>query len=155
MPRKELADPMKLKVVFEPDEGGWHVYVPSLPGCRTWGRSLSEARKNIREAISLQEEQFEDADVVARDAVFVEDIRLSSQERALLKRAESAKLRAQAYTAKAKAASSTAAQRLTMKLSLRDVGELTGMSQEGVRKLLNAAKSKGAKTVPVDRRRAR
>ncbi len=40
-------------VVIEPDEGGFHAYVPSLPGCHTFGDTVEEARKNILEAIEL------------------------------------------------------------------------------------------------------
>ena len=43
---------MKLKVILEPsDEGGFTVYVPSLPGCISEGNTLEEAMQNIREAI--------------------------------------------------------------------------------------------------------
>ena len=45
---------MKLKVVLEAsDEGGYTVYVPSLPGCVSEGDTENEALKNIREAIEL------------------------------------------------------------------------------------------------------
>jgi len=45
---------MKLKVVLEAsEEGGFVVYVPSLPGCVSEGESESEALENIREAIEL------------------------------------------------------------------------------------------------------
>ena len=45
---------MKLKVILEPsEEGGFTVYVPSLPGCISEGDNLEEALKNIREAIDL------------------------------------------------------------------------------------------------------
>lgn len=45
---------MKLKIVLEPsEEGGFIVYVPSLPGCVSEGESESEALENIREAINL------------------------------------------------------------------------------------------------------
>lgn len=142
MSRRRLAldqkEEVKLDTVFEPDEGGWHVHVPSLKGCRTWGRSLTEARRNIREAISLQEEAFPDADAVARDAVLVEDIRLPPKMRAALARAEAAKAKAEAEAEKAKAASLEAARKLTEAVSLRDAGELLGLSQEGVRKILKA-----------------
>ncbi len=40
-------------VVIEPDEGGFHAYVLSLPGCHTFGDMVEEARKNILEAIEL------------------------------------------------------------------------------------------------------
>lgn len=45
---------MKLKTVFEPSEdGGYTVYVPSLPGCISEGETIEEAEANIREAIEL------------------------------------------------------------------------------------------------------
>ncbi len=45
---------MKLRVVLEPsDEGGFTVYVPSLPGCISEGETEEEAMANIREAIEL------------------------------------------------------------------------------------------------------
>jgi predicted RNase H-like HicB family nuclease len=45
---------MKLKVVLEPsDEGGYTVYVPSLPGCISEGETVEEALENIQEAIEL------------------------------------------------------------------------------------------------------
>lgn len=49
---------MKLKVILEPsDEGGFTVYVPSLPGCISEGDTLDEALENIREAIDLYLEE--------------------------------------------------------------------------------------------------
>lgn len=45
---------MKLVVVLEPqEEGGYTVYVPSLPGCISQGNTKEEAIKNIKEAIEL------------------------------------------------------------------------------------------------------
>ena len=42
---------MKLKVVLETsDEGGFTVYVPSLPGCVSEGDTEEEALRNIRGA---------------------------------------------------------------------------------------------------------
>ncbi len=42
------------EVVLEPeDEGGYHVYAPSLKGCHSYGATREEALKNIAEAISL------------------------------------------------------------------------------------------------------
>ena len=49
---------MKLKVILEPsDEGGFTVYVPSLPGCISEGDTMEEAMLNIREAIDLYLEE--------------------------------------------------------------------------------------------------
>lgn len=45
---------MDLKVVLEEqEEGGYTVYVPSLPGCISQGETKEEAMKNIKEAIEL------------------------------------------------------------------------------------------------------
>jgi predicted RNase H-like HicB family nuclease len=52
---------MKLRVVLEPsDEGGFTVYVPSLPGCISEGETEEEALANIREAIELYLEPVDD-----------------------------------------------------------------------------------------------
>ena len=45
---------MKYKVILEAqEEGGYTVYVPSLPGCVSQGESKPEALDNIREAIEV------------------------------------------------------------------------------------------------------
>ena len=52
---------MKLKIVLEPsDEGGYTVYVPSLPGCISEGETKEEAMVNIKEAIELYLDPVED-----------------------------------------------------------------------------------------------
>jgi predicted RNase H-like HicB family nuclease len=49
-----LRKPMKLKVILEPsDEGGYTIYVPSLPGCISEGDDIDDALANIQEAIEL------------------------------------------------------------------------------------------------------
>lgn len=45
---------MKVTVVLEKqDEGGYTIYVPSLPGCISQGETKEECLKNIKEAIEL------------------------------------------------------------------------------------------------------
>lgn len=52
---------MKLKIILEPsEEGGFTVYVPSLPGCISEGDTEEEALANVREAIALYLEDVED-----------------------------------------------------------------------------------------------
>lgn len=47
-------DKMEIKVVLEKqEEGGFTVYVPSLPGCISQGETAEESLKNIKEAIEL------------------------------------------------------------------------------------------------------
>lgn len=43
---------MKLQVIIEKDETGYYVAeVPALPGCVSQGKTLAEAKANIKEAI--------------------------------------------------------------------------------------------------------
>ena len=52
---------MDIRVVLEAcEEGGYTVYVPSLPGCISEGDTRDEALANIREAIELYLEPVED-----------------------------------------------------------------------------------------------
>lgn len=52
---------MNLKIVLEPsEEGGFTVFVPSLPGCISEGDTREEALENIREAIELYLDPVED-----------------------------------------------------------------------------------------------
>lgn len=43
---------MNFRVVIEKDETGYYVAeVPALPGCMSQGKTLEEAKSNVREAI--------------------------------------------------------------------------------------------------------
>ena len=67
---------MRIKVVLESsNEGGYTVYVPSLPGCISEGETVQDALTNIREAIELYLEPVEDDWVLGED-VEVEEIEL-------------------------------------------------------------------------------
>ena len=64
---------MKLRIVLEPSpEGGYTVYVPSLPGCISEGDTLEEALENIREAIDLYLEPVEDDFVINQKGIIQE-----------------------------------------------------------------------------------
>ena len=55
---------MKYKVVLEPqEEGGYTVYVPSLPGCVSQGETTEEAVANIKEAIEVYLESLKERGV--------------------------------------------------------------------------------------------
>ena len=66
---------MNIKVVLEPaEEGGYTVYVPSLPGWISEGDTEEEALKNIKEAIELYLEQVDDdifnsSDITVKEVV--------------------------------------------------------------------------------------
>ncbi|MDZ7623270.1 MAG: type II toxin-antitoxin system HicB family antitoxin [Ignavibacteriaceae bacterium] len=67
---------MKVKVALEKsEEGGYTVYVPSLPGCISEGDTIEEAVDNIIEAIELYLEPIED-DTIALNDVIIKEINL-------------------------------------------------------------------------------
>ena len=67
---------MKLRVVLEPSEdGGYTIFVPSLPGCISEGESVEDALGNIQEAIVLYLEPVEDDWVFDKQAM-VQEIEL-------------------------------------------------------------------------------
>ncbi len=40
------------RIIIEPDEKKtFHGFVPSLPGCHTWGETMEKTKKNLKEAI--------------------------------------------------------------------------------------------------------
>lgn len=41
------------RIIIEPDGKYFHGYVPALSGCHTFGKTLAETKKNLREAITL------------------------------------------------------------------------------------------------------
>jgi len=64
---------MRVRVVLEPsDEGGFTVYVPSLPGCISEGETVDQALANIREAIELYLEPVEDDGILVENAMVQE-----------------------------------------------------------------------------------
>ncbi|MBI1858681.1 MAG: type II toxin-antitoxin system HicB family antitoxin, partial [Candidatus Melainabacteria bacterium] len=68
---------MKLKIVLEKsDEGGFTVYVPSLPGCISEGNSEEEAVKNIQEAIELYLEPVDDDWIFDKNKNVIREISL-------------------------------------------------------------------------------
>ncbi len=39
------------RAMIEPDEPGYHGYVPALPGCHTCGDTIEETKENLKEAL--------------------------------------------------------------------------------------------------------
>jgi predicted RNase H-like HicB family nuclease len=66
---------MNLKVILEPSEdGGYTVYVPSLPGCLSEGETKTEALANIKEAIELYLEPVAEDFITQSDSEMMEII---------------------------------------------------------------------------------
>ena len=40
------------RVIIEPDGQQFHAYAPALPGCHTFGKTITLAKKHIRQAIA-------------------------------------------------------------------------------------------------------
>lgn len=67
---------MKIKVILEPcKEGGFTVYVPSLPGCVSEGETEEDALTNIKEAIELYLEPIDD-ELFVTDSHLVKEVAL-------------------------------------------------------------------------------
>lgn len=139
MSRKQMAH--RFKVIFEPEPDGsaWNVTIPDVQGCHTYGRSLAEARRHAREALAVSLDD-DDRDAIAEAAVFEEDIRLPAKVRTAVSKLEKTKAAEEALVAQLQELRQQVARLLTEQqhLSLRDAGEVLGMSPEGVRKVLKA-----------------
>lgn len=127
-------------VVFEPDDGGWHAWIPSVQGCRTWGRSLVTVRRGIREALAACVDVFgDDAERVAKAAEFDEEFKLPAEAKRELARRTKAMQRARAAETAARDATRRAAKLLEKKgLSLRDAGAVLGLSHERVKQVMES-----------------
>ena len=54
---------LQYNVIFRAEpEGGFTTIVPSLPGCISYGKDLSEARKMVADAIKLYVESLQEDD---------------------------------------------------------------------------------------------
>ena len=59
---------MEIDIVLEPqEEGGYTVYVPSLPGCISQGETKSDSIINIKEALMLYLEPGENELILYRN----------------------------------------------------------------------------------------
>lgn len=111
--------------------GAWIARVPAVPGCHTYGRTLEQARRRIREALSLWVDDAADAELDFR-------IRLPAEVRAEIRRARVARERSGRTQLQAHEATIRAAHDLTERvgLSLRDTAELLELSHQRIQQLM-------------------
>jgi predicted RNase H-like HicB family nuclease len=71
--------PHRFTVIFEKeDEGGYHVFCPTLPGCHTQSETIEEGIRNIREAIQLYVETLiEDGLPVPTEDIMIKPIEIA------------------------------------------------------------------------------
>jgi predicted RNase H-like HicB family nuclease len=140
--RQEMPVPVRrrFRAVFEPNPNGWWtVTLPEVDGCISEGKSLSEARKQIRRALAVCSDVIPDAESVAEDAELDEDIRLPEGTDAVVREALAAREEADKVEMAARRATRAAIELLTARgLSRRDVGELLGMSGQRVQQLVGS-----------------
>jgi len=70
----------RFTVIFEKeDEGGYHVFCPTLPGSHTQSETIDEADRNIREAIQLYVDSLiEDGLPVPEEDILIKPIEISA-----------------------------------------------------------------------------
>jgi predicted RNase H-like HicB family nuclease len=126
----------KYVVTYERDEGGWWIAeVRGVAGVNSDGRTVADARRRVREALSLAI-----GDAAAERAEFVDDIKLPADVRRVVKQATAARARLDEVQSKALEATAAAASVLTRKfgLSVRDAAEMLGVSHQRIQQLSGA-----------------
>jgi predicted RNase H-like HicB family nuclease len=80
MPAGPRGTTHRFTVIFEKeDQGGYHIFCPTLPGCHTQGETVEEGIANIREAIQLYVETLiEDGFPVPQEDIFIKPIEISA-----------------------------------------------------------------------------
>jgi predicted RNase H-like HicB family nuclease len=122
-------------VRYERDERGWWVAeVVGVAGCHTQGRSIAQARDRIREALGLFVED-------AEKAALIDDISLPERMQHVVAVFIQEKTKAAAQIAACQAAGRELVSILggEAKLSMRDVGELVGLSHQRIQQLVRKA----------------
>lgn len=117
------------------ESGWWTAQIQEVPAAITQGRTINEARRRVREALSV----VLDDDKAASKANLVDEVKLPVAAQRTLERARAARKRLEDETGKAQALTSLAARKLIddMGLSVRDAGELLGISHQRVQQLMH------------------
>ena len=119
------------KAIFQRDESGaWLARIPAIRGCHTYGRTIEQARHRLREALGLWIDDPE-------RAAIEEEIRLPSRLKAAIARSRQTRERAEQERETAQQQTRAAAEALVQEgVSLRDAGELLGLSRQRVQQLV-------------------
>ena len=122
----------KYTAVYEyGDDGWWTVSIREVRGVHTQGRSIAQARTRVREALGL----FVDG---AETAELVDDIRVGAGMLNAILKARRARKAADRQQKLATLASRAAAKKLVAKMSVRDAGEVLGVSHQYVQQLASS-----------------
>lgn len=131
-----------LKVVYERGQDGWWIAsIPKVSGCHTQGRTIEEARRRIRWALAVcEDEGWNEKKALAAD--LADDVRLPADIRSALERHREAREQAERTTEKAQGATLEALGRLLKDLGLseRDAAPLLGLSHQRVHQLAGSVR---------------
>jgi predicted RNase H-like HicB family nuclease len=120
-------------VTYERDETGWWIAeVQGVQGVNSDGRTVADARRRVREALSLAI-----GDEAAETAELVDDVKLPPDVRKAVSRARAARSRLESLQDEAQKTTASAARELRRRLglSVRDVADLLGISHQRVQQL--------------------
>ena len=123
---------MNYVVTYKRDETGWWVAsVRGVPGCHTQGRTIEEARRRIREALSLFVEDAEQATLEDR-------VHLPANLRRAVRAHFGARRKLRKVEGEAATVTSEVVRSLTddLGLSVRDIGRLLDLSHGRVHQIL-------------------
>jgi predicted RNase H-like HicB family nuclease len=132
----------KYRAVFEREADGWWVAsVPDVPGCHTQGRTIAQARERLVEALAVSLDVGDASDLADR---LVPDVRLPRRIDAIISTFREARETADSAQVHAHLASKRAVVMLTnlWGLSLRDAGDLLGLSHQRVAQILEDKRRK-------------
>jgi predicted RNase H-like HicB family nuclease len=118
------------------DDGWWTVRIKEVQGVHSQGRSISQARNRVREALSLFVDDAETAEIA-------DDIKLPPVVRKFIMKVEAVTRDAERSLARMAKAKEQAARKLITTMSVRDAGAVLGVSHQRVQQLV---KAKGSNT---------
>jgi predicted RNase H-like HicB family nuclease len=131
--REREAKMARYNVTYDRDEGGWWIArIRGVRGVHSNGRTIAEARRRVREALALAV-----GDGVAEHADLIDDVRLPGSLRSRIagyRRVREAELKARDEALEVARVLAPALVR-RCGLSVRDVGELLGLSHQRVHQL--------------------
>jgi predicted RNase H-like HicB family nuclease len=113
------------------DDGWWTASVREVRGAHTQGRSIAQARRRVREALSLF---VDDAD----RAELFDNIRIDAETRSILRKASQARAALERQQKSVSQLSRTAVKKLTARMSVRDASEVLGVSPQRVQQLASS-----------------
>ena len=114
------------------ENGAWLASIPAIRGCHTHGRTLEQARSRLREALGLWIDRPD-------EAVIDETVRLPVNLKTAVERSRRTRERAERQRENAQEETRVAAEALVEEgVSLRDAGELLGLSHQRIQQLVSA-----------------